>query len=477
MISKKILLYGMSGALSLGSTIPFVVKLDNNNFRIDKLNKEEEVQKSYFAKDYVYKHKFEISENTLEGFNKAIFDYEKYIEIEKNINDDFKPFNTVDIDIIKNQTVEKIIDNRKVYCAMFQIKPKEGYYWSDYTNTAKNLLIPFENVEVNHNANINVWNAFVPSYLKFKKAMMLKTFDNDNLKKFIAENEKAFLNYENLINSDVIKFANLKIQNDSFKLINKNTATIKILALPEKNHFWNDGTNFEKEIIVYINIKSINESFAKAPLIDTYKNKLEINVLNLEYLKQYFKDKTNVDSFIKNLFNENKYQNVNLVFKNIFKYENDKYSTLMKVEANNDSYFPDGTKYKNIWVKLDNLSGKESISNVKYCDSYVLQLWWSKEFFYSDDIKEKIFDDQSYEMIKNVFEKKHKNLKIDNFIKDSAFFGRFAKKFDSSYKAYVDAMILPNDNYSWKDKTNNLKKTRIYIEGWYINNQNPFNLI
>lgn len=471
MISKKLLLYSISGTVSITSAtapILYTVNDKQSNIKVNNIDKRDKT--TIFLNDYKYNHLIKISENTLNALKKEIFDNKKYIEIEKNIPNDIKEFSDLQFDIIKDTLSIKKINNTKMFCSKFQVKPKPGYYWSNFTVDAKVLEIPFANVKVDDNTDLKFWDANFSNNAWYYKEFIMPNKNEALLMKLLEENKSKFVDYKNFLNAKEFKNVVLKIkENKIFETNNK--YFVKLVAKPIENHFWNDGSNFEKQIPLFLNINNeitnqIKKSFA-------YQNPIEINSYDLTSVKKYFASLENVNKVIKDL-KEIDVNHKMFVWNFISVYEKDnKFYVKFKLSDKNSLAFSKINNFE-IDVCLVKLKTNVALNLVNYYPKYSIQPWWGKELDLLANNKDVIFTNENLSIFKKKFEQDYKGLLVERFDLNSAFFGKQLNSVKNNKIASVNVFLKPSDNFLWTDKTKNTRKATLIIEGWYLRSMSMF---
>lgn len=463
MVSKKLLMYSFTTALSIGtlSTIPSISAIDYN-----KQEEQKNKTQYYYSSDYSYNHLLNMKDETLQSFNKVIFSNGKYQEIESNIRNDLPNLKDFKIDIVKDATFVKKVNDVNVFSAMFQFVPNENSTWLDKTKQEKNILINFTNIKTPLKST-NEKLASVGINPTFNKMVELDLLNRAYLNKYILINQKSVFDYKNFTNSSLFKNVKLVPNLESLKVVD-NKGSIELKVTPITKTFWDNGTNKEKNINLSFQLKYTNKNIAIAPYKDKSNIEIILPYLNTQTLKDYFNNTKNVTKLVDSLLSNGNYRNVDI--ESISKVYKDKSSYYLQVvaAAKNNLKINLKNQKQNIDILLSNIANQKWSNDAKFENHFTVQTWWNKELNVMKDLKSQIFAKENFNLFKDKFEKQYPNLKIYSFDYSTAYVGKFIFSWDPSYKAYVDVEIVPKFKHLWHDKTYSKKKSRLFIEGWYI---------
>lgn len=464
MISKKILIYSFTIGLPISTitSIPLINTVDSRT-----LNDGTEKKEYYYSSDYWYSHMLEINDLSLNSFNKAVFDEKKYLEIEQNIKNDLPNLKDFNIDIIKNATFIKNVNGESVFSALFQIKPNKQNSWSDKTIESKNILIPFTNVSIKNSLKTSLLSS-IGINSKFNNVIVLDLLNKTYFQNYVKENQSHLLNLSNNTNYKNFKNVDIKIDLEN-STVKGSYGIVKLVTTPKMNSFWENGKNNSRIVHLIVPLKLSNNFVALAPLSDNFDNELVFDEFKIEKMNTYFKNKTNVNNFLRTLGNNNNYRNVSLKLNSLPYKENNKY--YVDVLANGAKNLKINEKYNELKIKilLSNIANEKWKNDILLENYYTIQAWWNKELNIAKELKGQVFNEDNYNLFKNKFEEQYPNVEIKNFDYDSSHIGKFVFSWDPGYKVYVDAIVAPKEKHLWTDKSFNSKKIRIFIEGWYIN--------
>lgn len=366
-------------------------------------------------------------------------------------------FNNLSTSITPNFEQNKCIVNFDVYA-------KQGFEWKDGTTDKKTLVVNFNNVKQEGTNDVKE-----PVVTTYSNLIELTSLDSTTLNTFLNENT----NFNKI--SEVISGTNLNM-NFAYKngsaSVDNNIGTLKVVATPVSQHYWNDYSNSAKEVEVKLsNLKqnsTTGSKFASFPTDFTYSEQT-INISNFtsdEINKFIDNNPTFLTNLISKLNVECKNINIKSSIQKSLTLVNGGVGTIyLNVSPSADCYWEDGsTSSKNVPVKINlrkitddqkdakiaTISNFYGVVNLKRLDSNGLQnfeKWKDNSNFFNEPSTRKLFN--------NELDFANVDLKLQE---NSAVYNSF-----NPSSSFVKLTATPNENHYWTDGSNGPKDVTLYM--------------
>ena len=445
-----------------------VFKIINNNDNINNIINEIYSNKNKELNIYKGITIYNLLLNYIEyiNLNKKINLSEIYeniflLETKNNLNESYESFkNELNKNIIKNKFP---LNLKELYNNYFELKNKETLIFCDKSNNYINSLQTGKYL-------INLYN-------KMNSQLKINLEKNEIYNKnFIQNIYNEFLNF----NNNNSNFNLNKIEDLSIFI--KEYFNIFIKNIFKKFYDYIDNT---KIVEIFENIfENINKKFLSiSNSVEIFHNKIIKEYINKLNQLELNNNKLNEEISSKNLLNEEKSKEINLINKNFFEIEN-KYNKLFrenkkKEEEYNYNYNFEIKKYEKMEnYYLNSIKEKENENLILQTKNNLLQKEiienTNQNFYKINEInREKIKLDLEIENLKNkkIEKKSTFNLDNNNIYKNiQKTFQEFKENLDKIYKKnnffdddYIKNIILELENKinNWKDDIKNYKEDEI----------------